>query len=71
MPEDRLKAVLPGIGIFTPLSVLGYGLTTEFIKGYLGISFNIFWLFLNGVGVSSVERSVIGALQVLTMNHYE
>jgi len=54
LPEDRLKAVIPAIAIFTPLSVLGYGLTTEFIRGNAGILLNCFWLFLNGVGVANV-----------------
>ena len=52
IPEDRLRAVIPGIVIFTSLSVLGYGLTTEFVRGNAGIFLNLFWLFLNGVGVS-------------------
>jgi len=55
VPEDRLKAVIPGVAIFTPLSVLGYGLTTEFVRGRIGIFLNIFWLFLNGIGVANAS----------------
>jgi len=54
VPEDRLRAVIPAIAIFTPLSVLGYGLTTEFVRGKPGVLLNCFWLFLNGVGVANV-----------------
>ena len=51
VPEDRLRAVLPGIALFTALSVLGYGLTTEYVQGHWGILLNLFWVFLNGIGV--------------------
>jgi len=54
LPEDRLKAVLPGMAIFCPLSVLGYGFTTQLVRGNVGILLNCFWLFLNGVGVANV-----------------
>jgi len=54
IPEDRLRAAIPAIAIFTPLSVLGYGLTTEFIRGKPGVLLNCFWLFLNGLGVANV-----------------
>lgn len=51
-PEDRLKAALPNIAFFTTISVLGYGFTTEYIRGWQGIALNLIWLFFNGVGVS-------------------
>jgi len=52
LPEDRLRATLPGIAIFAPLSVVGYGLTTTYIRGMSGVWGDVFWLFLNGIGVS-------------------
>src|ERR1700761_5744420 len=30
VPEDRLKAIWPGALVTAPISVLGYGLTTQF-----------------------------------------
>jgi hypothetical protein len=54
LPEDRLRAALPSIGILTSLSVLGYSLTTEYVRGRTGIFLNLIWLFINGVGVLSI-----------------
>jgi hypothetical protein len=50
-PEDRLKASWPGLILLLPMSVLGYGLTTAFVRGRLGVGLNLFWLFLNGLAV--------------------
>jgi len=50
-PEDRLRAALLSIAFITPLSVIGYGLSTQYVRGYWGIVFNMFWLFVNGIGV--------------------
>lgn len=57
LPEDRLKAVVVPMGLIMPLSVLGYGLTTQFVGGTKGIVVNCVWLFLNGMGVSTVLNS--------------
>lgn len=57
LPEDRLRAVVPGIVIFAALSVLGYGLTTEYVRGHTGIYLDLLWLFLNGIGVSVIRLS--------------
>ena len=54
MPEDRLKAIWPGALFMAPVSVLGYGLTTEYVRGTAGIIINLFLLLLNGVAVSPV-----------------
>jgi hypothetical protein len=51
LPEDRLKAVIPGALVITPISVLGYGLTTEYLRTNFGVLLDAFWLFLNGVAV--------------------
>jgi hypothetical protein len=50
-PEDRLRATFSGGLIFVPLSVLGCGLVTQHIEGYLGLILNLILIFFNGVGV--------------------
>ena len=50
-PEDRLRAALPGALIFVPLSMLIYGLLTEYVPGPLGLVLNLVCLFANGLGV--------------------
>ena len=58
-PEDRLKASWPGLIFLLPASVLGYGLTTEFVGGKLGVGLNLMWLFVNGFAVRAF-RSPLG-----------
>jgi len=53
LPEDRLRASLPAIAVLVPLSIVGYGLTTTYVRGSLGIWCDVVWLFVNGVGVAS------------------
>ncbi|KXN87009.1 hypothetical protein AN958_09355 [Leucoagaricus sp. SymC.cos] len=62
-PEDRLRASLPGALFLCPLSALGCGLVTQYIKGYLGLALNLILLFLNGVGIA-VVLSPIGSYGV-------
>jgi hypothetical protein len=50
VPEDRLRACLPG-AILAPLATLVSGLATAYISGPLGLSINLVALFLNGIGV--------------------
>lgn len=51
VPEDRLRATLSGALFLVPLSVLAFGLTTQFVPGPLGLVINLLCLFVNGVGV--------------------
>ncbi|KAF9009713.1 major facilitator superfamily domain-containing protein [Cyathus striatus] len=53
-PEDRLKATLAGALFFVPVSVLVSGLLTEYMNSKVGLSLNLFFLFLNGMGVDIV-----------------
>ena len=53
VPEDRLRAGLPALATLVPLSVLLFGLTTQYVDGRLGIALDLVWLFMNGIGVSS------------------
>lgn len=53
-PEDRLRATLSGALILGPLSVLVFGLTTQFISGRVGLIINLVCLFINGVGIDVV-----------------
>ena len=53
VPEDRLKAVIPAISLFVSISVIGYALTTIYVRGSLGIFGDAVWLFVNGVGVGA------------------
>ncbi|TFK50048.1 MFS general substrate transporter [Heliocybe sulcata] len=54
VPEDRLRAAIPGILVFAPLSVLVSGIVTEYVPGTLGIVINLGCLFVNGVGIDMV-----------------
>ncbi|TFK35470.1 major facilitator superfamily domain-containing protein [Crucibulum laeve] len=50
-PEDRLRLSLWGAAIPVPLSVLLSGLVTRYVAGPIGLTLNIFLLFMNGIGV--------------------
>ena len=50
-PEDRLRATLPSALTLVPLSVLTFGLLTEYVPGTLGLVLNLICLFVNGLGV--------------------
>ncbi|KAL1714336.1 major facilitator superfamily domain-containing protein [Schizophyllum commune] len=52
-PEDRLRAATPGLGYFIPLTLIAFGLTTHFVPGPLGLTLNLIWFFLNGIGVDA------------------
>ncbi|OBZ75053.1 MFS antiporter QDR3 [Grifola frondosa] len=58
VPEDRLRAALFGGLVFVPFSVLLSGLTTQFVKGPVGIVLNLACLFMNGIGVDIVLTPV-------------
>ncbi|KAL1687207.1 major facilitator superfamily domain-containing protein, partial [Schizophyllum commune] len=57
-PEDRLRAATPGLGYLIPLTLIAFGLTTHFVPGPLGLTLNLIWFFLNGIGVSSCQVDV-------------
>ncbi|KAI4519622.1 MFS general substrate transporter [Schizophyllum commune Loenen D] len=52
-PEDRLRAATPGLGYLIPLTLIAFGLTTHFVPGPLGLTLNLIWFFLNGIGVDA------------------
>lgn len=51
VPEDRLRAALPGALILLPLSVLLSGVFTHYVPGTLGLVLNTVCLFVSGIGV--------------------
>ena len=53
VPEDRLRATIPGALVMVPVSMVLCGLTTHFVEGHLGLGLNCIWLFMNGLGVRS------------------
>ncbi|GJJ11730.1 hypothetical protein Clacol_005968 [Clathrus columnatus] len=54
IPEDRLRACLPGALLLLPASLIGYALTTIHVPGRLGLCLTLVFLFLNGLGVDMV-----------------
>ncbi|KAI5890976.1 MFS general substrate transporter [Schizophyllum commune H4-8] len=52
-PEDRLRAATLGLGYLIPLTLIAFGLTTHFVPGPLGLTLNLVWFFLNGIGVDA------------------
>ena len=51
VPEDRLRAALPGALILLPLSVLLSGVFTHYVAGTTGLMLNMGCLFVSGIGV--------------------
>lgn len=54
VPEDRLRATIPGALVMVPVSVLLCGFTTQYISGRLGLGLNCVWLLMNGLGVRHI-----------------
>ncbi|KIP04583.1 hypothetical protein PHLGIDRAFT_129402 [Phlebiopsis gigantea 11061_1 CR5-6] len=54
VPEDRLRATMWGAGLLVPCSILFSGLTTQYIKGTVGLVLNLVFFFMNGIGVDFV-----------------
>lgn len=54
VPEDRLRAALPGAAVMVPCSILFSGLVTQFVPGKVGLVANLVLLFTNGLGVDFV-----------------
>jgi hypothetical protein len=50
-PEDRLRITLYAACTLVPLSVLFFGLCTQFVSGNLGLALNLVCLSINGFGV--------------------
>lgn len=62
-PEDRLRVALVGALVYAPLSILLSGIVTDYVPGTTGIVLNLFFLFINGLGVSNnvaVFSSLLG-----------
>ena len=51
VPEDRLRGVQFSLCGLIPASLLIAGYATTYINGPLGLSLNLFALFINGFGV--------------------
>jgi len=51
VPEDRLRAALPGALILLPLPVLLSGVFTHYVSGTLGLVLNMLCFFISGIGV--------------------
>jgi hypothetical protein len=51
VPEDRLRAALPGALIFLPVPVLLSGVFTHYVSGTLGLVLNMLCFFVSGIGV--------------------
>ena len=51
VPEDRLRATVPGALVLVPMSILLCGLAMQFVPGQLGLMLTCCCFFLNGVGV--------------------
>ncbi|KAI0035569.1 MFS general substrate transporter [Vararia minispora EC-137] len=51
VPEDRLRASVLGMAVIVPVSLLACGFCTEYVPGTPGIVLNLFFLFMNGVGI--------------------
>jgi len=54
VPEDRLRAALPGALILLPLSVLLSGVFTHYVPGTLGLALNMGCIFVSGIGADVV-----------------
>jgi MFS family permease len=55
VPEDRLRAALPGALVLLPLSVLLSGVFTQYVAGTTGLMLNIGCLFVSGIGVRTAS----------------
>jgi hypothetical protein len=51
VPEDRLRAALPGALVLLPLSVFLSGVFTHYVAGTTGLMLNMVCLFISGIGV--------------------
>lgn len=55
VPEDRLRAALPGALVLLPLSVMLSGVFTHYVDGTTGLMLNLGCLFVSGIGVRTVN----------------
>jgi hypothetical protein len=51
VPEDRLKAALPGLLFIIPVSLVFTGFVIDYIDGTLGLTLALIGFFINGFGV--------------------
>ncbi|KAF9043991.1 major facilitator superfamily domain-containing protein [Panaeolus papilionaceus] len=61
-PEDRLRAAVIPLAIFTPISVMLFGLANHYIDGTRGLITCLVIFFFNGVGVEMVWGPVAAYL---------
>ncbi|KAI9453731.1 major facilitator superfamily domain-containing protein [Russula earlei] len=57
VPEDRLRAALPGAFVLLPLSVLLSGVFTHYVPGTTGLVLNAVCLFVSGIGVRNTPTA--------------
>jgi len=55
VPEDRLRAALPGALVLLPLSVMLSGVFTHYVAGTTGLMLNMGCLFVSGIGVRTAQ----------------
>ena len=55
VPEDRLRAALPGALVLLPLSVMLSGVFTHYVAGTTGLMLNMACLFVSGIGVRTAQ----------------
>ena len=65
VPEDRLRVTLFGSLILLPLSLVIFGLTTQFLPGKVGLVINLLCLFVNGAGVRTSTRRSLKKISLL------
>lgn len=68
VPEDRLRAALPGALIFLPIPVLLSGVFTHYVSGTLGLVLNMLCFFISGIG-ADVIMTPIAAYNVDILHH--
>lgn len=57
VPEDRLKACIPGALFLVPLSMLGFALALRFVDGTPGLVLCLLCFLMNGLGVRVCPRT--------------
>jgi len=58
VPEDRLRAALPGALIFLPIPVLLSGVFTHYVSGSLGLVLNMLCFFVSGIGADVIMTPI-------------
>ena len=62
VPEDRLRACLPGAMVFVPVSMVGLALALRLVDGTPGLILCLVCFFINGLGASIIYTLSVGNL---------